>query len=199
MLRVMLFDDDALVLRSLETILTHHNYQVVGKYTDGIDGLAAYQEAKPDIVLMDIRMKQQNGIQTAKQILSQDAQAKILLLTTFQDEDYIRQALAIGCSGYILKQSVHHIIPSIEAVAAGSLVFDQEVVSKMQIRQNHAKQILSDSEFKLLEAVAQGYSNKEIADRLFLSEGTVRNYVSKLLEKLELRDRTQLAIYYYKN
>ena len=125
--------------------------------------------------------------------------AKILLITTFQDDEYISSALSLGCKGYILKQNIEGIIPAINAVYSGNMVFDSKIVSSMQKHSTKSINIdLSDREKDILLLVAEGLNNKEIAEKLFLSEGTVRNYISIMLEKLSLRDRTQLAIYYYK-
>ena len=126
-------------------------------------------------------------------------------ITTFQDEEYISSALSLGCRGYILKQNIKGIIPAIKAVYSGNLVFDSKIVSNMQQKPGSNKNIneidvdLSEREFDILLLVADGLNNKEIAAKLFLSEGTVRNYISTMLDKLDLRDRTQLAIHFYKN
>ena len=121
------------------------------------------------------------------------------MITTFQDDEYISSALSLGCKGYILKQNIEGIIPAINAVYSGNMVFDSKIVSSMQKHSTKSINIdLSDREKDILLLVAEGLNNKEIAEKLFLSEGTVRNYISIMLEKLSLRDRTQLAIYYYK-
>lgn len=144
-------------------------------------------------------MEKMNGIEATEEILKIDPKAKILLITTFEDDEYISSALSLGCKGYILKQNIEGIIPAINAVYSGNLVFDSKIVSNIQSysKKNFNKD-LTDREFNILLLVAEGLNNKEIAKRLFLSEGTVRNYISIMLEKLSLRDRTQLAIYYYK-
>ena len=133
------------------------------------------------------------------EILKIDTNAKILLITTFQDDEYINAALSLGCKGYILKQNIKGIIPAINAVYSGNMVFDSKIVTniKKYTKKNVAID-LSDREYEILLLVAEGLNNKEIAEKLYLSEGTVRNYISNILDKLELRDRTQLAIYYYK-
>ena len=144
-------------------------------------------------------METMNGIEATKEILKIDPKAKILLITTFQDDEYISSALSLGCRGYILKQNIEGIIPAINAVYSGNLVFDSKIVSNIQTySKKNIDSNLTDREFDILLLVAEGLNNKEIAKRLFLSEGTVRNYISIMLEKLSLRDRTQLAIYYYK-
>lgn len=202
-MRVILVDDDELVLRSLKSIMEFNQVEVVGIAKDGQEAIGLYEQQKPNVMLMDIRMKNVNGIEAAEQILNKFPDAKILLLTTFEDEQYITRALRAGCKGYILKQNISHIIPAIKAADVGSMVFDEEIISK--IKKESSCQIegaiwqeLSKRDQNILKAVADGFSNKEIATKFYLSEGTVRNYISALLTKLDVRDRTQLAIYYYK-
>lgn len=198
-MKVIIVDDDYLVVQSLKTIVIANGIEVLAVGHDGIEAVKLYNEHKPDLILMDIRMEKMNGIDATKEILEIDPSAKILLITTFQDDEYISQALSLGCKGYILKQNIQGIIPAINAVYSGNHVFDSKIVSNIQ---KHSKRNinvdLTDREFDILLLVAEGLNNKEIADKLFLSEGTVRNYISNMLEKLSLRDRTQLAIYYYK-
>lgn len=198
-MKVIIVDDDYLVVQSLKIIVTANGIEVLAVGHDGIEAVKLYNEHKPDLILMDIRMEKMNGIEATKEILEIDPSAKILLITTFQDDEYISQALSLGCKGYILKQNIQGIIPAINAVCSGNHVFDSKIVSNIQ---KHSKRNinvdLTDREFDILLLVAEGLNNKEIADKLFLSEGTVRNYISNMLEKLSLRDRTQLAIYYYK-
>lgn len=198
-MNVIIVDDDFLVVNSLKTIVTANGINVLAIGHNGMDAIKLYKEYSPDLILMDIRMEEMNGIEASKEILSIDSNAKILLITTFQDDEYISEALSLGCKGYILKQNIQGIIPAINAVYSGNHVFDSKIVSSIQ---HHSKKNintgLTDREFDILLLVAEGLNNKEIADRLYLSEGTVRNYISTMLEKLSLRDRTQLAIYYYK-
>lgn len=198
-MNIIIVDDDYLVVNSLKTIVDASGIEVLAVGYDGFQAVELFKEHNPDLVLMDIRMEKMNGLDATKEILKIDAKAKILLITTFQDDEYIGAALSLGCKGYILKQNIKGIIPAINAVHSGNLVFDSKIVSNIQ---NYSKKDinidLSDREFDILLLVAEGLNNKEIAKKLFLSEGTVRNYISIMLEKLCLRDRTQLAIYYYK-
>lgn len=199
-MRVVIVDDDYLVVNSLKTIVNASSIQVIDVGHDGKEAVDLYSIHKPDIILMDIRMENMNGIDASRKILELDSDAKILLITTFQDDEYISQAISLGCRGYILKQNIHGIIPAINAVYSGNMVFDSKIVSNIQ---KHSKKNplpnLSERENDILLLVADGLNNKEIADKLYLSEGTVRNYISGMLEKFSLRDRTQLAVYYYKN
>lgn len=201
-MRVIVVDDDQLVEMSLTTILqSDEEIEVVAVGHDGKDAIKLYEEYQPDVVLMDIQMKEVSGIDAAREIIGKDKEAKILLLTTFSDEEYIVNALSIGVKGYILKQDFESIIPSLKAVFKGQSVFGGEVVSKLPSMSkssafDYSNYDISDKEVEVICLVAKGKSNKEIADEMFLSEGTVRNYISSILDKLSLRDRTQLAVFH---
>lgn len=198
-MNIIIVDNDHLVVSSLKTIISASEINVLAVGYSGIEAIELYKKHKPDIILMDIQMEKMNGIEASKEILKFDPNAKILLITTFQDDKYISESLSLGCKGYILKQNIKGIIPAINAVYSGNHVFDSKIVTN--IRHGRKKNInanLTDREFDVLLLVAEGLNNKEIAEKLCLSEGTVRNYISSMLEKLSLRDRTQLAIYYYK-
>ena len=199
MIKTILVDDDFLVLQALETILSVHDHiQVLGTGSDGRDAIELYITHQPDLVLMDIRMEPTSGIEAAQEILKDFPEAKILFLTTFQEDEYITKALSIGCKGYLLKQHIKGILPAIEAVMNGQNVYDSTI--EMPVKKTYEKKSsahLSERENELLYLVSEGFNNKEIAEKMYLSEGTVRNYLSALLEKLELRDRTQSAVYYY--
>ncbi len=197
---IIIVDDDYLVVNSLKTIVESSGIIVLGIGYSGSEAIELFLKHKPDVVLMDIRMKDMTGIEATKEILQIDSDARILLITTFQDDDYIREALSLGCMGYILKQNIDSIIPSINAVHSGNMVFDSKIVSSIQrYREKVIENELSQREMDILRLVADGLNNKEIASSLYLSEGTIRNYISTMLDKLSLRDRTQLAIYYYKS
>lgn len=205
-MRVLIIDDDTLVAISLQTILeADEDVEVVGTGNSGEVAISLYEEYKPDVLLMDIRMAGMTGLEAGEKILAKDKQAKILYLTTFMDDEYIVKALAIGAKGYILKQDFEGIVPALKAVYGGQNVFGQDIVEKLPelIGQkkgfDYEQHDISEKEYEIIEEVAKGYSNKEIAARLYLSEGTVRNYISTILEKLSLRDRTQLACFYYQN
>lgn len=199
-MNIIIIDDDPLVVKSLKTIVESNGITVLGVGHSGFEATNLFKVLSPDIVLMDIRMNDMTGIDATKEILKIDPDAKILLITTFQDDEYIREALSLGCRGYILKQNIDSIIPSINAVYSGNMVFDSKIVSSIKrYREKDIDGQLSDRELDILTLVADGLNNKEIANELYLSEGTVRNYISTMLDKLSLRDRTQLAIYYYKS
>lgn len=199
-------DDDRLVCASLKTILEVENdISVVGTSHNGQEAIALYDTLKPDVLLMDIRMEIMTGLEAAEAILQKNKYAKILFLTTFSDDEYIIKALRIGVKGYIIKQNFECIVPSLRAVQMGQSVFGNDIVSRIPSLVNtHSKTDFSsfgitEKELDIITLVADGLSNKEIANRLYLSEGTVRNSLTTILEKFNLRDRTQLAVFYYKN
>lgn len=206
-MRILIIDDDKLVTASLKTILeADEDIDVVGTGYSANEAIELYDSIKPDVLLMDIRMDGMTGIEAAKIIIQKYSSAKILFLTTFSDDDYIAKAFLTGAKGYILKQDFESIISSIKAVYMGQRVFGDEIITRIPalLNNNSAKTDrniynLTEKEIEIVTHVANGLSNKEISEIVFLSEGTVRNYISVILEKLDLRDRTQLAIFYYKH
>ena len=205
-MKLVIIDDDYLVSGALKTILEASGEVTVSATgTDGTDAVRLYREHLPDILLMDIRMKQMDGLKATEEIRKEFPDANILLLTTFSDDEYIVKALQAGARGYLLKQDYTSLLPALKAVASGQTVFGCEVVSKLPglFRKtevfDYAAADISYRELEIITLVADGRSNKEIASELFLSEGTVRNYLSGILDKLNLRDRTQLAIFYYQH
>lgn len=205
-MKILVVDDDQLVAISLKTILeADEAMEVVATGGSGKEAISLYEEHQPDVLLMDIRMEQMNGLEAAEVILGKNKEAKILFLTTFSDDEYIVKALNIGVKGYILKQDFEGIVPALKAVYGGQSVFGGEIVGKIPVLMQSKEEFdysqydINEKEQAIIELVAEGLSNREIAEKLFLSEGTVRNYISTVLEKLALRDRTQLAVFYYKN
>lgn len=205
-MNIIIVDDDQLVSLSLKTILEAQNditVTAIGK--DGKEAIELYRTHKPDVLLMDIRMDRLNGLDAAEKIIAEYPDAKILLLTTFADDEYIIKAIRLGAKGYILKQAFESIAPAILAVHNGQTVFGDEIMHKipalMQQQNNGDYEAfgLTEKEFEIMKYVADGFNNKEISAETYLGEGTVRNYISTILEKLDLRDRTQLACFFYKN
>lgn len=198
-LKLLLVDDDPMILRALRTILESSGFEVLNTVQDARDAERQYELLKPDLLILDIRMPEISGLEIARSILAKKPSAAILLLTTFKDAQWLSEALALGCRGYLLKQNFGSIVPAIRAVAAGNHVFDQDVVVSLKDKSEViAEPMLSERENDVFVLVAQGMNNREIGEELHLSEGTVRNYLSLILDKLSLRDRTQIAIYYYR-
>lgn len=205
-MNIIIVDDDSLVAGALKTILEiNEDVEVLATGSDGQEACELYRKYQPDILLMDIRMKNMSGLEASAAILKEFPQAKILLLTTFSDDEYIVKALRLGAKGYLLKQDYASILPALRAVYSGQTVFGTEIVSRIpELLQSSAafdysKYGINERELEIIELIANGYSNKEIASELFLSEGTVRNYLSSILDKLQLRDRTQVAVFYYQH
>ncbi len=203
-MKLILIDDDQLVVSALKMILEAlPDLTVAATANDGSEALRLYKEHRPDVLLMDIRMEKTDGLEAAAQVLSQFPDARILLLTTFSDDEYIIKALRLGAKGYLLKQDYQNIAPAVRAVFSGQTVFGDEITSRIPELMAQAPSGfdyeahgISERELEVIRLTAEGLSNREIASRLYLSEGTVRNYLSSILDKLELRDRTQLAVFY---
>ncbi|WP_294102018.1 response regulator transcription factor [uncultured Ruminococcus sp.] len=205
-MNIVIVDDDKLVAVSLKTILeSTGSVTVLAMGSCGKEAIELYSRHRPDVLLMDIRMNGMSGIEAGEKILADFPEAKILYLTTFSDDEYIIKAVLMGAKGYILKQDFESICPALETVMNGQTVFGSDVASKLpELLTNHSsfdfeRYGIVEKEQEIIKQVAKGLSNKEIATLLYLSEGTVRNYISSILEKLSLRDRTQLAIFYYTN
>ena len=205
-MNIIIVDDDSLVAGALKTILEiNEDVNVVATGSDGQEACELYRKHQPDILLMDIRMKNMSGLEAATVILQEFPQANILLLTTFSDDEYIIKALRLGARGYLLKQDYASILPALRAVFSGQTVFGTEIVSRIpELLQSstafdYSTYGINERELEIIQLIANGYSNKEIASELFLSEGTVRNYLSSILGKLNLRDRTQVAVFYYQH
>ena len=205
-MKVLIVDDDFFITTALKTILeADPEIQVCGSGKNGKEALSLYDSLNPDILLMDIRMEEMDGLAASGEILSRYPQARILLLTTFLDDEYIIQALKLGAKGYLLKQDYNSIIPALKAVYSGQSVYGSEITAKLPGLLTSQKSFpwedyhINPRELEVIDLVPQGLSNKEIAGKLYLSEGTVRNYLSTILEKLGLRDRTQLAVFYLRS
>ncbi|MBU3205052.1 response regulator transcription factor [Clostridium algidicarnis] len=207
---ILIADDDSLIREGLKIILENEpGFQVVALAANGQEAFHLCKEKRPNIVMMDIRMPIMDGVISTRLIKQSFKDIKIVMLTTFKDEEYIKEAIKNGADGYILKsQSSEAIIETIKIINKGNAVFEKDIMkslsemiskdsNKSYIKQRNLKEAeLTEREIDILRLIGEGMSNKEIAIKLYLGEGTVRNYVTKLLEKLDLRDRTQLAIYY---
>ncbi len=205
-MNIVLADDDPVVTAALKTILeADPQIHVADVGSSGEEAVVLYRKHKPDLALLDIRMQGMSGLEAAEQILREHPSAKILFLTTFSDDEYILSSLRMGAMGYMLKQDFDRIVPALYAAQAGQRVLGGEVYARLPqlIGQPEMKDFsrfgIEPREERIIELVAQGLSNREIAEKVYLSEGTVRNYLSVILEKLDLRDRTQLAVFYYRH
>ena len=205
-MKIVIVDDDIFVSGALTTILeASGKVTVAASGTDGKEAAELYKIHQPDVLLMDIRMKEKSGLDASAEILEEFPDAKILLLTTFSDDEYIVKALKLGAKGYLLKQDYASILPALEAVCSGQTVFGTEIMSRSPELIHSGSSFhyedydISRRELEIIRLIADGLSNKEIASQLFLSEGTVRNYLSSILDKLQLRDRTQVAVFYYRH
>ncbi|WP_429368943.1 response regulator [Paenibacillus sp. DS2015] len=205
---MLIVDDDALIREGLSLLLgLEEDFEVIGTAANAQEALERCRHEPPDLVLMDIRMPVMDGVMGTRAIKQQFRDIKVVILTTFRDDEYIKEAVKSGAEGYILKnQPSDSIIESLRAVGKGNTVFVKEVANTLSAmlkeeKQAHSHQYstLTPREVEIMSLVAEGLSNKEIAEQIFLGEGTTRNYVTGLLEKLGLRDRTQLAIYYLKH
>lgn len=209
MIKVMIADDQELIRESLKIVLsTHVDIDVVDTASDGFEVLKCLEKYVVDVILMDIRMPGMDGVMATKEVKAKYPNTKIIILTTF-DDDFVFSALRYGASGYLLKGvSMDELYKAIVTVNTGGAVINPDIATKVfsmfsKMQQNNYTikvdekdlETLSKPEWKVIQHVGYGLSNKEIAQKLFLSEGTVRNYLSSILSKLNLRDRTQLAIW----
>lgn len=203
-MNLMIVDDDPFVTQSLKIILeSDPEIKVTKICANGKEAIASYSEVKPDVVLSDIRMEETDGLTATEEILKIDPEAKVILLTTFLDDEYINRALKVGARGYVLKQDCASLGDAVKAVYGGQTVFGGKIVERLPNLMNRKESFcwedydITPKERELVELVAEGLSNKEIAARMYLGEGTIRNLMSSVLNKLDLRDRTQLACFYY--
>ncbi len=210
MTRILIVDDQELFRDSLSIIMkSSENIEVTGAVSSVDEALASIQETVPDAVLMDIRMPGKDGVEGTRLIKNRYPDVKVIVLTTFDDDEYVYGALKYGASGYLLKGcSKAELMEAIHLALSGGAMINPEIATKVirqfsemarrediiQVSDDLAGQ-LNESEIKIIQAVGRGLSNREISSTLYLSEGTVRNYISSILMKLELRDRTQLAIW----
>lgn len=210
MIKILIADDQELLRQSLIIILKNTpDFQVTDAVSDGREVIRSVRNEKPDIILMDIRMPGMDGVVCTQIIKEQYPEIKIIILTTFDDDKYVFDALKYGASGYLLKGiSVTELSDAIRKVYNGTAIINEAVTSKVvnlfsqMAKSNIANEVdddmvkdLRENEWKVVVLVGRGLSNKEIAAKLDLSEGTVRNTLSTVLSKLNLRDRTQLAIW----
>lgn len=204
MIRVIICDDQEVVCEGLRAILsTASDLEVVGIANDGQEAVDLVQRLHPDVALMDLKMPNMTGIQATRLIHMQFPETKVLVLTTYDMDDWVYEAVQAGAAGYLLKDTPREgLINAIQGTAAGKAYVDPNVAGKLLAMINHhpspvrgeLTRLLSEREVDVLRLLARGMNNPEIAVKLSLSEGTVRNYVSAILTKLEVTDRTQAAL-----
>ncbi|MFJ3387840.1 response regulator [Lysinibacillus sp. NPDC086135] len=208
--RILLVEDQTIVRNGLKMMIEQdETLQITAEASNGRDALVLLEKVYVDLVLMDIRMPEMSGIEATKHIRSHFPHVKILILTTFDDEEYAFQTLKDGASGFLVKSSEPaKLIASIHSVLDGGMVIQEDVAAKLMpklLQQTTAKvstpqlSTLTERELTIIQLIGEGKTNKEIADSLFLSVGTVKNHLTHILQKLTLRDRTQLAIYAVRN
>lgn len=210
MIEILIVDDQEMIRQSLELMLNSKTgIKVIGTAVDGRDAIRKVQQKKPDVILMDIRMPGMDGIECLKIIKEFHTAIKVIILTTFDDDEYIYESLKYGANGFLLKGTkMEALVKAIEVVNQGGAMMDPNVSSKvMNLFAQMAKadyssnvrisdyEDLNNNELKIVKSIGQGLSNKEISSSLNFTEGTVRNYISSILRKLDLRDRTQIAIF----
>ena len=210
MVKVLIADDQELIRQSLKIVLgTDSEIEITDSVGDGTDVLKSLEKNVPDVILMDVRMPKMDGTVCTKEVKKKYPDVKIIILTTFDDDDFIYSALKYGASGYILKGiSMEGLKQAIMTVHRGGSMINPDIATRVvrlfsQMAQSDfaievdekGSDELTKSEKIIIQRVGQGLSNKEIAGKLYLSEGTVRNNISRILSKLGLRDRTQLAIW----
>lgn len=207
MWRLLLVEDQAIVRQGLKMILEQDvNIKVAYEATNGEEAIDIVRSSPVDMIMMDIRMPKMNGIEATRIIRKDFPDVKILMLTTFNDEEYAYEALKEGASAFLLKTAApEKLIEAVYSAAKGGLTLHDEVAAKVMPRllersEKSVMQVeLTERELLVTKLVGEGKTNKEIADELYLSVGTVKNHITNILQKMELRDRTQLAIYAVKH
>jgi DNA-binding NarL/FixJ family response regulator len=207
-IRVLLVDDQALFREGLETLLSvHDDIQVVGQASNGREAVEVATKVQPDVVLMDVRMPVLDGVRATRLLKQAQPKCRVIVLTTFDDDEYVFDALRSGAVGYLLKDVASaRLIEAIRATARGESILEPSVAAKVIAEFTRVSSVipaaqmeqlvepLSGRELEILSLIARGDSNKEIASQLFIAEGTVKNHVTHILSKLGVRDRTQAAL-----
>jgi DNA-binding NarL/FixJ family response regulator len=203
-MKILLCDDQAVIRDGLEMLLTlEKDFQVVGTAQDGAEAVELAAQKQPDLILMDLKMPGTNGIEATRQIHARFPNIKILVLTTYDDDEWVFDAIRAGASGYLLKDTPRQkIVEAIRGTMDGKSFLDPSIAGKLihQVASNQKQpaslltEKLTERELDVLRLIAKGFNNSDIAGQLHLSEGTVRNHVSAILEKLGVSDRTQAAV-----
>jgi DNA-binding NarL/FixJ family response regulator len=207
-IRVLLVDDQALFREGLETLLSvHKDIQVVGQASNGQEAVELAAQVQPDVILMDVRMPVLDGVRATRRLTEALSQSRVIVLTTFDDDEYVFDALRAGAAGSLLKDVASaRLVEAIRATARGESILEPSVAAKVIAEFTRVSSMvplaqmeqlvepLSERELEILAWIARGSSNKEIASQLFIAEGTVKNHVTHILSKLGVRDRTQAAL-----
>jgi DNA-binding NarL/FixJ family response regulator len=209
MLKILLVDDHEVVRLGLKSLLARYpEFEVVAEAGTADEAVSLTERYQPDVVVMDIRLPGKNGIEATREIVDKGGDTKVIVLTSYADDDLLFDAIAAGASGYVLKQiDSGELITALERIGSGEALLDPAVTQQVfkRMRENSRKAeieafgVLTDQELKVLALVATGKRNKEIASEVFLSEKTVRNYVSSILSKLSLSTRAEAAAYAVKH
>jgi two-component system response regulator DevR len=204
-MKIVLVDDHEVVRLGLKSLLSRNSqFQVVAEASNASEALDRVARYQPDVVVMDIRLPGKNGIEATREILAEYPNTKVIMLTSYAEDDLLFDAIAVGASGYVLKQiGSNELVTALEKIARGESLVDPALMQKVFARVREASRKaedeafadLSDQELKILALVAKGKTNKEIAEAVYLSEKTVRNYVSSILSKLNLSTRSEAAAY----
>lgn len=206
MIKVLIVDDQSLIREGLNMMLSlYEEIKIVGEATNGQEAIEIIEEKEVDVILMDIRMPLMDGVEATRIVKEKYPHIKIIILTTFNEDEYIFQGLNNGADGYILKDvSSKELVNSIKSVYKGDILFHGEVaktiaaaMQEKKLIQNNKNRLeeLTPREMEIAKLVGEGKSNKEISKILYITEGTVKNHITRILSKLDLRDRTQLAIW----
>ena len=204
-IRILLVDDHEIVRLGLKTLLSRYpHFEVVAEAGDAQEALEQTMHHQPDVVVMDIRLPGKNGIEATREIIELRPETKIIMLTSHADDDVLFDAISAGASGYVLKQiGSNDLVRALETIGRGESMLDPAITQKVfqRVRETARRAedeyfaTLTDQELNILSLVTEGLTNREIAERIFLSEKTVRNYVSSILSKLDLSSRAEAAAY----
>lgn len=203
MINIVIVDDDALIRESLKIILSlKENLNIIGTFDNALKAMDECKKQPIDIVLLDVRMPIINGVEATKEFVK-FKNTKVIILTTFDEDEYVREGIRNGASGYLLKNTPpEEIVDAINLVYRGNNVYGREIIDKLkeslENKTSIDKTLFTERELQIMELISEGLSNKEISNRLFISEGTIKNYISSILSKTSLNHRTQIAIYYLK-
>jgi DNA-binding NarL/FixJ family response regulator len=206
-IRVLVVDDQAMVRAGFRMLLGDEpDIEVVAEASNGLDAVAEAARTKPDVVLMDIRMPELDGLEATKRILAADASSRVLILTTFDLDEYVYRALQVGASGFVLKdEPPEQLVAAVRTVAGGDALLSPAITARViqQFTKLHkqtppkAVETLTEREMDVFRLITRGYSNAEIGRELFISDTTVKTHVTRLLQKLDLRDRAQAIVLAY--